>query len=366
MGLLLDKLVVEAYRGLQGLELPDLAGLNLLVGPNNSGKTSVLEAASILTRPLDPWFWARAMDGRGAFGDRRASVEAIRWMFPRHAGRTANEVRLRAEGRLPVVALTTAVEELEELYPKLPGMNEEDPGGVEAEAERGIALKVSTTVRRHEPSLFPTEGYQARVELWETRAWGRPRLPTSLDTPSALVSAFTHRIERLEVQALSNIAENGGTRALIEGMQMLDRDIEDVFVADPTGKWSRVRIRHRGLGVAPVNVFGDGMRRVLSLALAVVNARDGLVMIDELETAVHVGALERVLPWLMALAASHNAQLIVTTHSLEAVDAVLGSATGLDLAAYHLRGGNDGMTMVTRHDREALRRLRDEQALDIR
>src|ERR1017187_3457775 len=53
----LDRLTIGKFRGLRDLPLDDLGRVNLLVGPNNSGKTSILEAIWIFCRPLDPRVW---------------------------------------------------------------------------------------------------------------------------------------------------------------------------------------------------------------------------------------------------------------------------------------------------------------------
>lgn len=46
-------LTVEGYRGLQQFTLDGLARVNLLVGSNNSGKTTVLEAIELLATRMD-------------------------------------------------------------------------------------------------------------------------------------------------------------------------------------------------------------------------------------------------------------------------------------------------------------------------
>ena len=49
---MLNEFTIEAYRGLKNLELKDLKKVNIFVGPNNCGKTSILESI-ILSRLLD-------------------------------------------------------------------------------------------------------------------------------------------------------------------------------------------------------------------------------------------------------------------------------------------------------------------------
>ena len=42
------KLYIDRYRGIKALKIDELKGVNLVVGDNNCGKTSVLEAIQLL------------------------------------------------------------------------------------------------------------------------------------------------------------------------------------------------------------------------------------------------------------------------------------------------------------------------------
>ena len=48
---MLKKIKIEAYRGIRLLELDNLTRVNILLGENGSGKTSVLEAISLMSNP---------------------------------------------------------------------------------------------------------------------------------------------------------------------------------------------------------------------------------------------------------------------------------------------------------------------------
>lgn len=43
----LTEILIKQYRGLINLELKNLNKINIFVGPNNCGKTSILEAISL-------------------------------------------------------------------------------------------------------------------------------------------------------------------------------------------------------------------------------------------------------------------------------------------------------------------------------
>jgi predicted ATPase len=79
----LETVTIHQFRGLRDLELKDLGRINLLVGINNSGKTSVLEALSVYCHPLDIKVWLSTANQReqdiGVY--RTRLLDAIKWLF---------------------------------------------------------------------------------------------------------------------------------------------------------------------------------------------------------------------------------------------------------------------------------------------
>src|SRR5437773_7336880 len=80
-GYSLDNVTIDGFRGLRNFHLDGLGLINILVGPNNSGKTSVLEALSILCNPLDPseWIWMVRRRDFGGLDETR--IQSLRWCF---------------------------------------------------------------------------------------------------------------------------------------------------------------------------------------------------------------------------------------------------------------------------------------------
>ena len=62
--MLLQQLTIAGYRGIRNLDLQSPGRFCLIVGPNNAGKTSILEAAALLCRPFDPGQWVQTARSR--------------------------------------------------------------------------------------------------------------------------------------------------------------------------------------------------------------------------------------------------------------------------------------------------------------
>ena len=66
-------------------------------------------------------------------------------------------------------------------------------------------------------------------------------------------------------------------------------------------------------------------KKALTMLNAIIKAEDGILLVDEYETALHTSIMQKVFKFMVegGLAKKENVQLFLTTHSLEAVDKFL-------------------------------------------
>ena len=69
----------------------------------------------------------------------------------------------------------------------------------------------------------------------------------------------------------------------------------------------------------PLKSLGDGMIRILQLALKLVSAQGGFLLIDEIENGLHYSIQEKVWAWLFEVAERLDIQVFATTHSWDCV-----------------------------------------------
>ena len=160
---------------------------------------------------------------------------------------------------------------------------------------------------------------------------------------------------------------------MIELLAEIDPRITGLEVLAPPSEAHRgvepiLYIRDAHAGLLPLDAFGDGIRRILVIAFAITFARNGVLLIDELETAIHFSALGRAFHWIVRACASNNVQLFTTTHSLEAIDALLAADDAPkreDIVGYRLDASGQVVT-TRRYGEDLLRRLRTERGLEVR
>jgi AAA15 family ATPase/GTPase len=147
-------------------------------------------------------------------------------------------------------------------------------------------------------------------------------------------------------------------------IRSFDNNILDIQILSmPTGI-ATLYIKHKELGLAPLYVFGDGFKRALVIALTLLTTANGVLLVDEIETSIHVSALGSVFSWLIETCRRREIQLFVTTHSLEAIDAMLQPEIATDnVVAFRL---NHNGQAPQRFSGNLLHRLRSERGLDVR
>ncbi len=72
----------------------------------------------------------------------------------------------------------------------------------------------------------------------------------------------------------------------------------------------------------PIGSLGDGVWRMLGLALALVDTKNGVLLIDEIDTGLHFTVMSDMWKLVAETAKRLNVQVFATTHSRDAVDSL--------------------------------------------
>jgi hypothetical protein len=113
----------------------------------------------------------------------------------------------------------------------------------------------------------------------------------------------------------------------------VDKKIE--WIMNPGGVF---KVGHKNFSTAKdLVLFGEGMQRIFHIALQFATAQNGILLIDEMENAVHYKLLLQFARFIHELAQEFNTQVFITSHSKECIDAFFEDETRhKSLTAYHL------------------------------
>ena len=367
----LENFVVHRFRGLRELELSGLGRVNLLVGANNSGKTSVLEALSTYCRPLDPLEWLNTAWRREMRPSSVPMLDALKWLFPQtnHQAEAllySGETFVSGNGHFCVSESHGKYSEM--LSADQAESCEDEPAAYSSDnVGRGADFSLKAVVQPR-PDGSPHE-VSENFQLWQNERFVSRQKPLKPILPAATITPFSHWAEQTRIGQFTEIDLNFRTGEIIEIVKQTEPGISELKILSPGGIRPILYIRHNELGLSPFSAMGDGVRRTLTIALNMLLAENGLLLIDEIETAIHTSSLVSIFRWMVHISKELNVQIFATTHSLEAVDAMLevpeDEQGQEDLVTYRLSRTRREST-VTRLDWDMLCILRTELGQEVR
>jgi energy-coupling factor transporter ATP-binding protein EcfA2 len=103
-------------------------------------------------------------------------------------------------------------------------------------------------------------------------------------------------------------------------------------------------------GLIPLGAFSGGSNRAASILLSLTSRRDGLVLVDEIESGIYHERQERFSRGLCTLAKAYGSQLIMTSHSDEWIRHFVASidADDPDVAFWRLSRDHDNKPTIRR------------------
>jgi Predicted ATPases len=379
-----DRLQISGYRALQLVNLSQLGQVNIFVGDNNAGKTSILEAISILCNPLDPFQWLEVSQrrlylGRSQLISLRPNIEALKWIFSQKIGASNDEIYqaeilIEANGTTPIHQLKAKLGEIygsgveknnQKSFDKDISSPEEEVSSPEIDSVRvGLELEIAVNLASAQLNLFPPEAEREIFQFWENERFVQRRRNKPIVKNATIFPSYSSSEPILERLSRIIRQEEDGKNEVLELIRSFDNNILGIEILPMPTALATLYIKHKELGLAPLYVFGDGFKRALVIALTLLTTANGVLLVDEIETSIHVSALGSVFSWLIETCRRREIQLFVTTHSLEAIDAMLQPEIATDnVVAFRL---NHNGQAPQRFSGNLLHRLRSERGLDVR
>jgi len=292
----LPDLRIVGFRAFKELEIKRLGRVNLLTGKNNSGKSSVLEALRLYASAGSKNVALELADARdeNAGADPSSELAALNLFNGRI---TVNDL-----GRSPRF----------EIGPVEGG----ETVRLIAEAGRWD-LSTKQFFAHGVPAVKFRFGGRATAVLTSNQrdAISDPDPAQYIGPSGDPVAMIGELWKRVSLTPLED--------TLVECLSLISSDIERVSLL-PSNSTSHptpfVRVRGASRPI-PLRSLGDGMIRLFGIALALVNAKDEFLLIDEVENGIHYSVLPRLWNFIAQNAERLNVQVFATTHSWDCITA---------------------------------------------
>jgi hypothetical protein len=301
----------DNFRCFSSLHLGSLAPVNLIAGKNNAGKTALLEALHILSYPLDCELPFTINAQRGLQDLPKFSEDIGSWLF--HNRQASDGLKLASrddrnrESQLDIVIVdaNTSMREYpdaEKLFQHLSGEN----------------IREGNPPRIIMRSVFDKQlTYAIGVPGGAGLFWVGQKTPPG--GPSVFLGSGLPSMEK-DLKAFSELEAAKRQDELLSGMRVLEPRLKRfsllLFAGSP--------VIHGDIGLprlVPISLMGEGVRRLLSILLAIATAKGGRVLIDEIENGLHYSVLEKVWTAIAQAAEQSRVQVFASTHSFECITA---------------------------------------------
>lgn len=128
--------------------------------------------------------------------------------------------------------------------------------------------------------------------------------------------------------AFSKAKLNGQSKELLKALKIIDKQIEEIDVF--TIGTASVYLKRINEGYMLLSLFGDAMNKIADIILRIINNKNSILLIDEIENGIHYENQEEVWRILFELCETYNVQLFATSHSYEMIEAFKDCAIKYD------------------------------------
>ncbi len=268
-------LYVTDFRGIQALKLFGFSRVNLIVGENNTGKTTLLEALTLVSAPQE-------------------------------AGEISQRMRLSSRLRNPNRWLRR--DGSESAFSKIILKN--------AESELAVSLS---------PATYKAQTHHKGTPLEHVSNLGEYRFGCSIRHPKLKVRVvpIQHRYPNDLVGDFSTAVDlKDGEKELESLLNSVDSRIKSVRLSYE--KETNLPYISADIGLServPIDQLGQGVNRLIAIFCELLGQRPAICFIDEIENGLHHTVLKRVWQGIAVAAERLNIQVFATTHSRECLEA---------------------------------------------
>lgn len=323
---MLKSIAVKNFRGIRALTLAPLAQVNLFVGEQNVGKTSLLEALFVRFGHHLPDVGIRLSSFRGMNYIPGRPEDLWGWLFYGREWREPASIATESrDGTRKEVRVRMMFPEARTvMLPEAAGAREPSGAGTLETAARpeyvcelveGDRVLKEARAALREDGLLQFEGTQSSGE---TRAVFL--FPTLVSAPE--------NAERLS--ALDRAHRLG---AVVESLKAFEPRVERVAAGVLGGR----PVVYVDVGLSemiPAWLLGGGFQRLLTLLLAISDFSGAAILVDEIENGLYSARFTHVWRAVRRAVEAERAQLFATTHSLECLRAAQEAFSGAEPEAF--------------------------------
>lgn len=324
---MLTGLKIEGYRCFESFRMEGLARVNLLVGMNGAGKTTILEGVQFLHSGGDPEVLQSHAFRRGEVshvGEQARPRVNFAHLFRGHELRLGSRFLLAADNGGPTVEVTVGRMSHDEMFAQAdsPDRDEVRPPW--------YLLTVSVQGEITPRQIAAAPGQILLTDEGDVIPFVRPIRSAANDRddgpPHAFVTGDSVWPKTLS-EMWNRVLEGRREGQVSQALRVIEDNLEDImFSSGDFRPPSRLAVPRILVGLAgsrrrlPMGSMGDGFRHFLTLCLALTHAEGGCLLVDEIDTGLHYSVLPDMWKLIVETSKANDIQVFATTHSFDCVN----------------------------------------------
>ncbi len=308
---MIPSISIVNYKNLDGLNIKSFERVNLIVGKNNTGKSSLLEAIALFVSQFDIEILYKILYDRGEkitgqdiVNKSVANMNILSSLFRDRVVDFKNGTKISLSEGTDIAGCSFRF--VQYVEPNSAGTGRQIvPNDSDAESKLGfeIVSKSGSYIYSLESNRFLTRGNFYGKDKYEKLQFLKIR-----------------DIERQQNAELwDKITLTSKEEVVYQTLRIIQPDLERItFVGSNPHRYPLIKLADKEQ-ILPLLSLGDGINRILTIVLAMVNAESGYVLIDEFESGLHHSVQTKLWEMIFNISEKLNIQVFATTHSDDCV-----------------------------------------------
>ena len=320
---MLKDITVKNYRLFKELKIDDFARVNLIVGKNNSGKTSLLEAIYLLAKQGEIDSLAEILDSRGEKIDlmEETNILGTKISQPSTRYQTRHLFSHKNEANTPIY-LESQREEFRTLKMQFVPREKLDKDQKTFNDLSLWGLNLSYSAGGNFLLPASKDGSIESKEFVKARERS-PRgniFSNKSDRPCHFLTAKSYSYWQKLAKLWDTISLTAKEEKVVEALRLINPEVEGIDFKSLLTSYGGIILQTSAENdPVPLAIMGEGMQRMLSLAMAVLTAENGCLFVDEIDTGIYHLTQTYLWDFLLQIALDFNVQIFATTHSWDCI-----------------------------------------------
>ncbi len=307
-------ITIEHFRGIRNLQLNNAGQINLFLGKNNCGKSTVLDAIFLLSGFSDPSFNIRINQMRGY--DSLKSEDLLLNFYnmdsetPIHLFSTFD---LQVSRDLQVSLIPS-----NEIQINISKSTQSDLTNLKEKTYSGLSFQFALGQEQYLTNLHINDYIDSSKDR---------NIESSVAGVIEITKPYTEQLNAIYMNSqvafrntvirLANIINNKQEKNIVKILSKIEPKIQSIAIVD-----SIIKVDIGLDRLIPVNMLGDGIRRLMAIIVAMYDSKNGVILIDEVDNGLHYTAIPNLWIAILEAAKTMNIQVFATTHNKDALIAL--------------------------------------------